>query len=87
MPFNQQDLEQLMAEEAFFDQQRMSWIASGHCGEWAVVRDRTLIDFFATEDEAYEMASMRFKRRPFLLKQVLVEEEVDAISPIVEMDG
>ena len=41
-----------------------------HSGEWVLVHDEELVDLFATFEEAADVATQRFGRGPYLIREI-----------------
>lgn len=70
----------LETETKFFDVNRAQWVADGHEGKWAVVRDSKLLDFYDSLETGYEAGMAAFKPGTFLLKQVTLKDDVETIQ-------
>lgn len=71
-------LQSLRVETAFFERMRTEWLRD-HGGEWALVRGRELIGFYASLEEAYIHGRDRFGTDPFLVKKVAPSDPVEIV--------
>jgi hypothetical protein len=71
-------VEELREEVAFFEEQRPALVKK--CpGLFALVKKRTLIGVFPTQEEAYNEGFRQFGREPFLVKQILEKEGTEQV--------
>ena len=61
-------------ERAYFDAHSAEWLAE-QSGAFVVVKDESVIGFFATHDEALAAGARAFGLAPFLVRQVGVAPE------------
>jgi len=69
----------LQRELAFFQSKRNEWLQH-YAGQYALVKDDTLVKTFTSFDEAYSAGVERFGSEPFLVKQIL-EQEPEQSTP------
>lgn len=73
----------LEVETTYFNSNRAQWIKDGHKGEWAVVRQEDLLDFYPSLAEAYAAGVKRFGSGiKFLAKQVTPADPVETIQRV-----
>jgi hypothetical protein len=52
------------------------WLAEGCEGKWVLIKDETVVGFFATWDEAWAEGCKRYLLQPMLVHQIRTEEPV-----------
>ena len=62
----------LEVERNYFDQNCWEWFKY-HAGKFALIKGRTVHDFYDTADNAYEVGVQLWGLVPFLIKEVQLE--------------
>lgn len=70
----------LGSEYEFYKESKKKLLTEGREGKFVLIKDKSLVDFFDTEKEAYEEGVKRFGTDLFLIKQVLKEEPIERIQ-------
>lgn len=65
----------LDTELEYFEEHRAEWVEH-HAGKFALVKAKTLHGVYDTQEAAYAEGVATFGIEPFLIKQILPEDEV-----------
>lgn len=68
----------LVAEIRYFDKQCGGWLAD-HEGQFAVIRDKELLGFFATDEEALKAGVEKWGSVSFLIREVLSKQRIEKV--------
>ena len=71
----------LEAEIRYFDQHCREWL-NAHAGEFAVIRDKELLGFFATDEEALKAGVGKWGSVSFLIREVLDEQRIEKVPAL-----
>lgn len=74
-------MEVLKEELAYFDEKKEEFLRT-HPGQFALIKDRTLVGVFPTSEHAYTEGVSRFGREAFLIKRI-VEHETPELVPLL----
>ncbi|GAC1466547.1 MAG: hypothetical protein NVS2B14_17780 [Chamaesiphon sp.] len=58
-------------------------LLSHYKNQFALIKDASLLGTFTTEAEAYQAGIQKLGNQPFLIKKVVIEEDVDRIPALV----
>ena len=65
----------LETEITYFEEHKAEWLKV-YKTQFALIKDRELLGTFTTHDEAYQEGINKLGNQPFLIKQVIEEEEL-----------
>lgn len=72
----------VLAEELkYFEDNKKNWLET-YKGQFVLVEDKKLIGTFSTQEEAYKKGVGKFDNEPFLIKQVVEEEQVASVPAL-----
>jgi len=72
----------VLAEELkYFEDNKKNWLET-YKGQFVLVEDKKLIGAFSTPEEAYKKGVEKFNNEPFLIKQVVEEEQVASVPAL-----
>lgn len=69
------DQETLNQEAEVFETYLAEW-RQAHLGQFVLIKEREVIGFFGTLDEAFAAGTQRFGLRPFFVKQIVPGDAV-----------
>lgn len=72
----------LMEELHFFEKNKEEYLKY-YEGQFVLIKGKKLIGSFTTEEEAYKVGVERFGNTPFLIKQVVKQEPINAIPALM----
>ena len=72
----------VLAEELkYFEDNKKNWLET-YKGQFVLIGDKELIGAFSTQEEAYKKGVEKFSDEPFLIKQVVEEEQVASVPAL-----
>ena len=70
---------EILREELAFFNEKKDELLRTHLGQFALIKDRTLIGVFATREEAYTEGVQRFGGESFLAHRIVEKEPVEQV--------
>jgi hypothetical protein len=71
---------ELKTEYEFYKAIKPKLLEEGREGKFVLIKEKSVIDFFNTEKDAYEGGVKKFGTLPFLIQKVSKEEPVESIQ-------
>lgn len=75
-------MKQPLKEELHFYQKNKDKYLKYYLGQFVLIKGEKMVGNFTTEEEAYKAGVERFGNTPFLIRQVLKEEPINAIPAL-----
>lgn len=76
-------MQQVLIEELHFFEKNKEEYLKHYEGQFALIKGKKLIGSFTTEEEAYKAGVEQFGNTPFLIKQVVKKEPINAIPALM----
>lgn len=72
----------VLAEELrYFEDNKRSWLKT-YKDQFVLVEDKKLIGVFSTPEEAYKKGVGKFNNEPFLIKQVVEDDQIASVPAL-----
>lgn len=72
---------ELERELKFFESKKKEWLED-YKDKFVLIKGEELVDVFSTFEDAYKEGVKRYGNRPFLIKKVTEEEEVEKLPSL-----